>query len=219
ITNNVNTYSVNDDSVSNHSVNDDSVNDDSVNDDSVSNHSVNNDSINNNSVNNNSVNNDFIVVSYENENTISKEHEYKSKNKKQTNAITTKYINCKWHINLSQLVKNNTYKNIYIITLENKYNHDLSYDRVLFFNDNKFTKEMVEQVEFYMNIIKLKLLQIQKAIKKEFSHCEIYLLEVYKVVIKFYNKRQKDISNDAVLLYEDLLKKKDNDPNWYIAVD
>ncbi|CAG8781683.1 25241_t:CDS:2, partial [Racocetra persica] len=64
---------------------------------------------------------------------------------------------------------------------------------------NSQEKLYKERVEFYMNIIKLKPLQIQKAIQKEFPDREIYLFKIYKMVMKFYNERQKDITNDAVL--------------------
>ncbi|CAG8565572.1 7746_t:CDS:2 [Cetraspora pellucida] len=144
--------------------------------------------------------------------------EYKPKNTlvKETN---TKYIKCPWHVNLSQPIKNNPNGIIYITMLNNKHNHNLSPYRMKFFNDNAFTQEIHERVEFYLNVVKLKPLQIQKALQKEFPDHEIYLSEIYKVTAKFYCEKRKDISNDAVSLYEDLVKKKNEDPRWYIAID
>ncbi|CAG8642313.1 1650_t:CDS:2, partial [Racocetra fulgida] len=58
--------------------------------------------------------------------------------------------------------------------------------------------------EFYLNVVKLKPLQIQKALQKEFSDHEIHLFEIYKVMAKFYSEKRRDISNNAASLYEDL---------------
>ncbi|CAG8653572.1 10706_t:CDS:2 [Gigaspora rosea] len=62
----------------------------------------------------------------------------------------------------------------------------LSPYREKFFTNIEFTQEMCERVEFYTNVIKLRPLQIQKAIQKEFPDYEIYLSEIYKVTKKFY---------------------------------
>ncbi|CAG8621845.1 5341_t:CDS:2, partial [Gigaspora rosea] len=75
---------------------------------------------------------------------------------------------------------------------------------------------MCERVEFYTNVVKLRPLQIQKALQKEFPDHEIYLSEIYKVTKKFYTKKRRDISNDAASLYEDLLRRKDEDLRWVI---
>ncbi|CAG8681030.1 18313_t:CDS:2, partial [Gigaspora rosea] len=60
------------------------------------------------------------------------------------------------------------------------HNHILSPNREGFFNGIEFTQEMCERVEFYVNVIKLKPLQIKKALEKEFPDREIYLSEVHK---------------------------------------
>ncbi|CAG8713835.1 23493_t:CDS:1, partial [Gigaspora rosea] len=70
---------------------------------------------------------------------------------------------------------------------------------------------MCECVEFYVNVIKLKPLQIKKALEKEFPNHKIYLSKVHKATAKFYCERRKDISNDAASLYKDLLRKKEED--------
>ncbi|CAG8535964.1 146_t:CDS:2, partial [Gigaspora rosea] len=99
------------------------------------------------------------------------------------------------------------------------HNHSLSPNREKFFNGIEFTQEMCERVEFYVNVIKLKPLQIKKALEKEFPDCKIYLFKVHKATAKFYCEKRKDISNDAASLYEDLLRKKEKDPRWYIAIN
>ncbi|CAG8712666.1 16667_t:CDS:2 [Cetraspora pellucida] len=88
----------------------------------------------------------------------------------------------------------------------------LSLNRKRFFNGIEFTQEMCECVAFYVNVIKLKPLQIKKALKQEFPDYEIYLFKVHKATAKFYCEKQKDISNDAASLYENLLRKKKEDP-------
>ncbi|CAG8733909.1 11672_t:CDS:2, partial [Gigaspora margarita] len=106
--------------------------------------------------------------------------DYKPRNKQSVRETNTKYIKCLWHINLSQPTKDNPHGIIYITTLSNAHNHNLSPDREKFFNNIEFTQEMCERVEFYVNAVKLKPLQIQKALQKEFPDYEIYLSEIYK---------------------------------------
>ncbi|CAG8716142.1 14691_t:CDS:2 [Racocetra persica] len=113
--------------------------------------------------------------------------EYKPKNMQLTKETSTKYIKYLWHVNLSQPQKNNPNGNVYITTLDNSHNHDLSPYRTKFFNDSELTQEMYDRVEFYVNTVKLKLLQIQRG-------------------------KRKDMLNDAASLYEELVRRKNKDP-------
>ncbi|CAG8696113.1 19264_t:CDS:2, partial [Gigaspora rosea] len=56
-------------------------------------------------------------------------------------------------------------------------------------------------------------------LQKEFPDHEIYLSEIHKVTKKFYYEKRKDISNDVASLYENLLRRKDEDLHWYIAIN
>ncbi|CAG8775699.1 2977_t:CDS:2, partial [Racocetra fulgida] len=49
-----------------------------------------------------------------------------------------------------------------------------------FLNDSELTQEMIKWVEFYMNVVKLKPLQIQRATQKEFPDRKIYFSEIHK---------------------------------------
>ncbi|CAG8849108.1 34363_t:CDS:1, partial [Racocetra persica] len=138
--------------------------------------------------------------------------EYKSKNMQLTKEISTKYIKYPWHVNLSQPQKNNPNGNIYITTLDNSHNHDLSSYRTKFFNNSELTQEIYDRVEFYVNTVKLKPLQIQRALRKEFPDHEVYLSEIHKAIAKYYSRKRKDILNDAASLYEELVRRKNEDP-------
>ncbi|CAG8455216.1 24310_t:CDS:2 [Gigaspora rosea] len=83
--------------------------------------------------------------------------------------------------NTSQPTKDNSHSIIYITTLSNAHNHELSPYREKFFANIEFTQEMCERVEFYTNVVKLRPLQIQKALQKEFPDHKIYLSEIYKL--------------------------------------
>lgn len=144
--------------------------------------------------------------------------EYKPRNTL-VNKASTKYIKCQWHVNLSQPIQNNPHGNVYVTTIKNEHNHELSSFRVEFLDNSMLTQQMLERIEFYVNDVGLKPLQVQKALQKEFPDREIYLPEIHKVMAKFHHKKRTDISNDAASLYESLLKRKDNDPRWYIAID
>ncbi|CAG8653486.1 9889_t:CDS:2 [Racocetra persica] len=108
--------------------------------------------------------------------------------------------------------KDNPHSIIYITTLKNMHNHTLSPNREKFFNSIEFTQKIYKYIEFYINMIKLKLLQIKKALEKEFPNHKFYFSKVHKATAKFYCEKWKDISNDTAFLYEDLLRKKKEDP-------
>ncbi|CAG8642530.1 4647_t:CDS:1, partial [Paraglomus occultum] len=144
--------------------------------------------------------------------------EYKPRNTL-VNKASTKYIKCQWHANLSQPIQNNPHGNVYVTTIKNEHNHELSSFRMEFLDNSRPTQQMLERIEFYMNDVGLKPLQVQRALQKEFPDCEVYLPEIHKVMAKFHHKKRTDISNDAASLYESLLRRKDNDPRWYIAID
>ncbi|CAG8751057.1 16969_t:CDS:2, partial [Dentiscutata erythropus] len=74
-------------------------------------------------------------------------------------------------------------------SIHNDYNHELSLCRTKFFNDSKLTKEMYKRVEFYMNTVKLKPLQIQRTLWKEFFDHEVYLSEIYKATVLCQTKQ------------------------------
>ncbi|CAG8807811.1 17934_t:CDS:1 [Racocetra persica] len=112
---------------------------------------------------------------------------YKPKNMQLTKETSTKYIKYLWHVNLSQPQKNNPNENVYITTLDNSHNHNLSSYRTKFFNDSELSQEMYDRVEFYVNTVKLKPLQIQRALRKEFSDHKVYLSEIHKATAKYYS--------------------------------
>ncbi|CAG8672191.1 9877_t:CDS:2, partial [Gigaspora rosea] len=66
-----------------------------------------------------------------------------------------------------------------------------------FFNDKEFTQEMCERVEFYLNVVKLKPLQIQRALQKEFPDREICLSEIHKITARFYCEKRKDMQHPS----------------------
>ncbi|CAG8698076.1 10050_t:CDS:2 [Cetraspora pellucida] len=144
--------------------------------------------------------------------------EYKPRNIQLTKETSTKYIKCPWHVNLSQPQKNNPNGNVYLTTLNNDHNHSLSPYRTKFFNDSELTQEMHERIEFYVSAIKLKPLQIQRALQREFPDHKIYLSEIHKATAKYYSEKRKEILNDAASLYEELVKKKNDDPRCLLEL-
>ncbi|CAI2189711.1 17430_t:CDS:1 [Funneliformis geosporum] len=71
----------------------------------------------------------------------------KSKKNKSKPSKTCK-TNCKWHVNLSQPVKNNTNKLIYITTLLNEhFRHTLDPSICFFMMNKTFTKPMLDDIE------------------------------------------------------------------------
>ncbi|CAG8766201.1 211_t:CDS:2, partial [Racocetra persica] len=83
----------------------------------------------------------------------------------------------------------------------------------------ELTQETYDRVEFYVNTVKLKLLQIQRALRKEFSDHEVYLSEIHKATTKYYSRKRKDMLNNAASLYKELVRRKNEDPRWYVAIE
>ncbi|CAG8808547.1 8306_t:CDS:2, partial [Racocetra persica] len=76
-------------------------------------------------------------------------------------------------------------------------NHDLNQARYNFQENIAFTKEMTDDVEFFVTKMNCSPQQIRKALEEKYF----------------------DQTNDASKLYQELLNKKEADPRWYIWVD
>ncbi|CAG8565353.1 16124_t:CDS:2, partial [Gigaspora rosea] len=72
--------------------------------------------------------------------------------------------------------------------------------------DSELTQEMYERIEFYVNAVKLKPLQIQRALQKEFPDHEFYLSEIHKATAKYYIKRLILNSNIGLLELAEVLE-------------
>ncbi|CAG8649492.1 9065_t:CDS:2, partial [Racocetra fulgida] len=51
-----------------------------------------------------------------------------------------------------------------------------------------------------------------KALRKEFPNYEVYFFEIHKAMAKYYSEKQKDMSNDSTSLYEELIRRKNENP-------
>ncbi|CAG8772087.1 4171_t:CDS:2, partial [Gigaspora margarita] len=113
-----------------------------------------------------------------------------TKSKDPKKEATSKHVGCIWQINLSCSERKNPYKIIYITKLVNKHkNHNL--DKALYnFRENMEGKYFTK---VYMPVLQR--------------------------VIQQFRPKLCDQTNDASRLYKELLKKKDDDPQWYIQVD
>ncbi|CAG8738658.1 3151_t:CDS:2, partial [Racocetra persica] len=115
-----------------------------------------------------------------------------TKSKDTEKETTSKRIGCIWQINLSCLEKNNPYKIVYVTKLIDEHkNHSLDRARYQFRENLKFTVNMAK---------------------------EIYMPVLHRIIQRFRPKSH-DQTNDASRLYEELLKKKEIDPQWYVEVD
>ncbi|CAG8822999.1 16636_t:CDS:1, partial [Racocetra persica] len=113
-------------------------------------------------------------------------------------------------INLSCPEKENPNKVVYISKLINEHqNHELDQARYNFQENVAFTKEMIEDVKFFVTKMNCNPQQIRKALEEKY-YVKVYM-PVLRQVIQRFRPKSHNQANDASKLYEKLLNKKDAD--------
>ncbi|CAG8844107.1 13631_t:CDS:2, partial [Gigaspora margarita] len=140
----------------------------------------------------------------------------KSKDKKK--EMTSKCVRYIWQINLSYPEKNNSHKVVYVTKLVDEHkNHTLDRAHYDFQESLEFTVDMIKDVEFFVTKMKYSSQQIHKALEEKHS-VKIYMPILHRVIRRFRSKPHDQMNNTSHL-YEELLKKKEIDPRWYVEVD
>ncbi|CAG8798446.1 44902_t:CDS:2 [Gigaspora margarita] len=140
-----------------------------------------------------------------------------TKSKDSNKETTSKHIECTWQINLLCPKRNNSNKIVYVAKLVNEYkNHKLDFARYNFHDNIAFTTEMIEDVEFFVKKMNCNSQQICRAIEEKYF-VKVYMQVLIPIIQQFCSKLH-DQTNDASRLYEELLSKKDADPQWYVQL-
>ncbi|CAG8798344.1 6406_t:CDS:2, partial [Racocetra persica] len=111
-----------------------------------------------------------------------------TKSKNQKKETTTKRVGYTWQINLSCPEKENPNK-----------------------ENVAFTKEIIEDVKFFVTKMNCNPQQIRKALEEKY-YVKVYMPVLWQVIQRFRSKSH-DQTNDASKLYEELLNKKEADPD------
>ncbi|CAG8783329.1 8153_t:CDS:2, partial [Cetraspora pellucida] len=141
-----------------------------------------------------------------------------TKNKNPEKETSSKRVGCTWQVNLLCPEKNNPHKVVYVTKLIDEHkNHDLDREHYDFQESLEFTTDMVNDVEFFVTKMNCSPQQIHKALEEKYC-VKIYMLVLHRIIWRFRSK-SRDHANDAGRLYDELLKKKESDPRWYVEVD
>src|SRR5581483_6695805 len=126
-------------------------------------------------------------------------------------------IKCGFLLNASYRKRANL---VYINKFIEEHNHPLSDSELLqqFAPSlRKITTDVKEEIKFFVQECHLGATVLKRILRKKFPDQEIYQQDLYNMIHKF--KIDAQIKNDAVLLYEHLVKLQQEDSNWYFGVD
>ncbi|CAG8554190.1 4259_t:CDS:2, partial [Cetraspora pellucida] len=86
-----------------------------------------------------------------------------------------------------------------------------------FERDKVFTKEMRDNVEFYVRQCHFGATLIQRILKQKYSFHPVFSKDLYKEIQKYKPTAQFN-QGDAARFYEELLTKQHQDPHWFVEV-
>ncbi|CAG8576463.1 16725_t:CDS:2 [Cetraspora pellucida] len=126
-------------------------------------------------------------------------------------------LECPWHVNLSRPSKQNSNNYVYITTLNDEHNHEMCPEALQFERDKVFTKEMRDDVEFYIRQCHFGATLIWRILKQKYSFHPVFSKDLYKEIQKYKPTAQFN-QGDAARFYEELLTKQCQDPRWFVEV-
>lgn len=126
-------------------------------------------------------------------------------------------IECGFLLNASYRKKSNL---VFINKFIEEHNHTLNSCELLqqFAPSlRKIPINIREEIQFYVQDCHLGATVLKRILRKKFPDQEIYDQDLYNMMHKF--KTDALIKNDAIILYEQLVKLQQEDSNWYFNVD
>src|ERR1700740_1355056 len=103
--------------------------------------------------------------------------QYKAKNPE--NPGTSVRQSCQWHINLSRPLKQNPNSLVYITTLVDEHNHELSVEALQFEKLKAFTKEMQDDIAFYVKKCNFGATMIKRIFNQKYPLHPIFPQDLY----------------------------------------
>ncbi|CAG8795446.1 25314_t:CDS:1, partial [Gigaspora rosea] len=89
-----------------------------------------------------------------------------------------------WHINLPRPLKQNPNSLVYVITFLNEHNHDMCPKALQFEKLKAFTKEMQDDIEFYLKQCHFGATIIRQILKKKYTLYPVYSKDLYTEIQK-----------------------------------
>ncbi|CAG8729724.1 18098_t:CDS:2, partial [Gigaspora rosea] len=118
---------------------------------------------------------------------------YESNSNKETG---TKKILCSWHVNASCPKSRNPDSAIFINTIVDEHNHELNIDVITFEQEKKFSKEMVDDIEFLTKHCRIGATIQRRYLESKYPSKPIYSKDLYNTISKF-RPNAKSLLNDA----------------------
>ncbi|CAG8795668.1 3116_t:CDS:2 [Gigaspora margarita] len=138
---------------------------------------------------------------------------YGSTSKKKT---STKKISCPWHVNASCPKVKNPNSTIFINTIVDEHNHQLSVDAIAFECVKRFSEEMLEDIKFLTQHCKMGATAQKKYLEGKYPLQPIFSKDLYRAIQK-YRPTAKSLSNDAAQMSNWLDMQKEKDTRWVVA--
>ena len=91
------------------------------------------------------------------------------------------------------------------------HNHNLRIDSILFEQNKRFNKEMMEDVQFLTQHCKMGVTAQRRYLEGKYPSHPIYSEDLYNAIKKF-RPSAKSLSNDAALMLNWLDQQKEKDP-------
>ncbi|CAG8853470.1 44687_t:CDS:1, partial [Gigaspora margarita] len=138
---------------------------------------------------------------------------YDSSSNKETE---TKKILCQWHVNASCPKYKNPDFLIFINKVINEHNYELNIDAIEFEQAKKFSKEMMDDIEFLTKQCKMSATAQKRFLEGKYPSKPIYSKDLYAAISKF-RPTSKSLLNDATRMSNWLDSQKEKDPRWIVA--
>src|ERR1043165_5000380 len=143
--------------------------------------------------------------------------EHGKKYSSNSNKVTSsKKILCPWHVNASCPNTNNPNSAIFIKTIVDEHNHDLSIESAAFREDKRFSDEIMEDIQFLTQHCRIGATAQRRYLEGKYPSHPIYSNDLY-AAIKRFHPTTKSLSNDAAQMSNWLDEQKKKDSRWIVA--
>ncbi|CAG8692325.1 37731_t:CDS:1 [Gigaspora margarita] len=107
---------------------------------------------------------------------------YGSNSNKETG---TKKMRCPWHVNASCPKQKNLNSAVFINMVVNKHNHKLNIDAIMFKHEKKFSKEIMNDIEFLTQHCRIGATTQRRYLEGKYPAQPIYNNDLYAAISKF----------------------------------
>ncbi|CAG8614600.1 8919_t:CDS:2 [Diversispora eburnea] len=144
---------------------------------------------------------------------------YTSENNSNTPTLYKEKIFNTWQKTfdtIEELISENTFKHVYITTINNTHSHSLNSNIIQFGDNKQIPFEIMKEIEFLTVQCKMGTFTQRQYLEAKFPGQMIYNNDQYNAIQYFRSQSKNDINN-AVKLYTRLLELSLHNPMWKIS--